>query len=352
MPPQILWELNSAYDFFISQIVLQQSTRFGLRPSWAAGVRSRLPAAQRETLDSALTFMPLPANWLDSISAHSKDASTALKALADLPAGERLPALMLSYETHPDLRAALESIRQRGSWLDEDVVRLRTLLPHYPNPPKSRALTAMCQAWAAPQEFGERYLQAELTYYAVFYAEEEQRIRPTLQQALERAQTLARHLPAAELVEKLSNGVKLDFLDSMQQVILSPSYWSTPLIFHHRLDQARQLVLFGARLPEDAIEPGKDVPPAMMAALKALADPTRLQILRFLAEQPATPTDLAHRLRLRPPTVTHHLNTLRLAGLVRITLENEGERRYALRTDALRSSLVTIENFLSPPPEL
>jgi DNA-binding transcriptional ArsR family regulator len=80
--------------------------------------------------------------------------------------------------------------------------------------------------------------------------------------------------------------------------------------------------------------------------LKALADPTRLKILRYLSEEPLAPAELARRLRLRPPTVIHHLEALRLAGLVRLNLEIPGERKYAARIEALDDACINIKDFL------
>jgi DNA-binding transcriptional ArsR family regulator len=79
--------------------------------------------------------------------------------------------------------------------------------------------------------------------------------------------------------------------------------------------------------------------------MKALADPTRLRILRYLSAEPLTPAELARRLRLRAPTVVHHLHTLRLARLVHLTLENEG-RRYQARRRAIDEACSMLEEYL------
>lgn len=50
--------------------------------------------------------------------------------------------------------------------------------------------------------------------------------------------------------------------------------------------------------------------------LQALADPTRLRLVAALLEQPACCEDLAERLGLTPPTITHHLGKLDQAGLI------------------------------------
>ena len=75
--------------------------------------------------------------------------------------------------------------------------------------------------------------------------------------------------------------------------------------------------------------------------------PTRLRILNYLAEEALTPAQLARRLRLRAPTVIHHLKALRLAGLVQLTLgEDKQDRRYAARPEAVRAAYDSLQGFL------
>ena len=51
--PTLTWEAGTAYDLFISLLVLHDPGRVGLRAAWAAGVRSRLPGAERAFLKQA-----------------------------------------------------------------------------------------------------------------------------------------------------------------------------------------------------------------------------------------------------------------------------------------------------------
>ncbi len=55
---------------------------------------------------------------------------------------------------------------------------------------------------------------------------------------------------------------------------------------------------------------------------RALADPTRIRILGLLAERPMYGQELAQVLDVKPPTVSHHIAQLEMAGLVRIRREN------------------------------
>ncbi len=56
-----------------------------------------------------------------------------------------------------------------------------------------------------------------------------------------------------------------------------------------------------------------------VALCKALADPTRLEILRLLAAQdgPVCACDIVDAFDLTQPTMSHHLKTLAKGGLIR-----------------------------------
>ena len=59
----------------------------------------------------------------------------------------------------------------------------------------------------------------------------------------------------------------------------------------------------------------------MATVAKALADPNRIQILRFVNQQrgPVCACDIVSQFDLSQPTVSHHLKLLREARLVRNT---------------------------------
>jgi ArsR family transcriptional regulator len=78
----------------------------------------------------------------------------------------------------------------------------------------------------------------------------------------------------------------------------------------------------------------------LLAAFKALADPTRLEILRLVAAQagPVCVCDIVDRFELAQPTISHHLKVLREGGWLRASkigiwafyeLDPEGSARLA-----------------------
>jgi DNA-binding transcriptional ArsR family regulator len=56
----------------------------------------------------------------------------------------------------------------------------------------------------------------------------------------------------------------------------------------------------------------------MIAALSALAEPTRQRIVEMLVPGPLSSGDIAKRLAASPPAISQHLRALRHARLVRV----------------------------------
>jgi DNA-binding MarR family transcriptional regulator len=61
---------------------------------------------------------------------------------------------------------------------------------------------------------------------------------------------------------------------------------------------------------------------ALVVIGRALADPTRIRILGLLAERSMYGQELAQVLDVKPPTISHHMEPLVNAGLVRVRKEN------------------------------
>ncbi len=348
---RILFDSGSAYDFFISLVVLHSPAEFGLRPSWAAGVRSRLPASPREFFERSVPFLGAPLAWLHDLPDPQRDAAAALDALRQIPPEQRLARLTFTTDTPAALRQALLDTATSGQASPAARELLKAQFNTKRHVPPPHTLDYCLIAWSRAAEFGEELLEALDAYRTVFFAAEEAHIQPLLHAGQDIARRLTAAHPLAAVIETLTRGVSIEEIASAAQLTLIPSYWSTPLIFFQRLPENRALLVFGCRPAHLSLAGGGAVPPALVDSFKALGDPTRLRILRFLAQQPLTPAGLAQRLRLRPPTVIHHLNILRLAGLVHIRLHAGGERRYALRHEGMDEALAALQRFLDTPEE-
>jgi DNA-binding transcriptional ArsR family regulator len=354
--PQLTWEIGTAYDLFTSLDVIHNPGRYGLRGSWAAGVRSRLPVEQREFLQNSVENHNLWAiPWLVN-QIGPKSSAAILQKLADIPAEQRMKELALCYMAD-DQRALLFRVADEGGWSPDDKETLRAIYARLYKEETGKSkkisdeeLEAKLSAWADTAVYSQKLLEALTHYFEVFYKEEEARIQKPLEARIAEAKALAENLPLPDLLNELSQGLRFEFEQTadMEELVMIPSFWSTPLSmftsFSH--DKKRWLFLFGGRPDGVSLVPGEVVPELLYQMLKALADPTRLRILRYLSEEPLTPAELARRLRLRPPTVIHHLDALRLARLVHVTLSVNG-RRYEARHEAIQTVSSMLDRFLA-----
>jgi len=85
--------------------------------------------------------------------------------------------------------------------------------------------------------------------------------------------------------------------------------------------------------------------------IKVLADPVRREILRLISIKPLTETKLSGRLILSKPSMGHHLQVLRKAGLIRIGRTKVGS--YGILEKFYEpTAKLFIEDWEKVPPEL
>ncbi|QMW05672.1 autorepressor SdpR family transcription factor [Spirosoma foliorum] len=77
---------------------------------------------------------------------------------------------------------------------------------------------------------------------------------------------------------------------------------------------------------------------------KALNDPTRRQILDLLREGDLNAGDIAERFDMTKPSISHHLDLLRQAGLVEATKQGQFVN-YSLNTTVLDELLAWLMSF-------
>lgn len=135
-----------------------------------------------------------------------------------------------------------------------------------------------------------------------------------------------------DFVEETSGGLRYESLpEGADAVLLVPQYHCRPL---------NLLGAFGpvvaVQYPADVLPPREGYPSdRVLRQVRALADESRLRILRFLGEEPRTFTDIVGFAGLVKSTVYHHLVILRAAGLVRVHIRAGDVDRYTPRLEAL-----------------
>jgi ArsR family transcriptional regulator len=104
-----------------------------------------------------------------------------------------------------------------------------------------------------------------------------------------------------------------------------PSYFAAPFVFVVG-DRKDVVLVYGARPASESTATPLDI--QTVRVLKALSDETRLRLLQLLAERPLYGQQLAEALGVSHPTISHHMAQLRIAGLTRTELAEDGNKTY------------------------
>ncbi len=149
----------------------------------------------------------------------------------------------------------------------------------------------------------------------------------------------------AEIVLAATNGYELSEDPSVRRIVLLPSFWIRPWLVVGRRADAEVLTTVVAE--EFLILPPEAPSPALLKLFKALADESRLTLLRRLSSGPISLTEATAELDVAKATAHHHLSILRQAGLVMIGGEGRGSR-YALRQDPPAVAAQALAAYLQP----
>jgi DNA-binding transcriptional ArsR family regulator len=226
------------------------------------------------------------------------------------------------------------------------------------------------------QRFADKYLDPELETHAYAYlvdppsmhklitthlrhmwdtylAEEWRRVEPMLHDAV-----LAFEESDLEGMNKLEalrfvSGQTVDdshwrsVLAKSKRVVFIPSAHVGSFLAKVRLDEALGIV-FGARLPEGVSFEAPDLSRAeILTRLGALADDTRLRILRLIAEEGEKRSqEIMSRLDLSQSATSRHLSQLSASGYLQ-TRRCEGSNCYQINGHRIEDTLLTLSQFLS-----
>lgn len=334
---RIEWDVRSVYDFVFSL-------------SGDAGSTDDLPPADRRWLVEARAALPEPARadraallaselcmQIAELIVERPDVATPAEFVAALAAMEPRAAFRaIASSLFKDTSS--EALAERAFDGDPDAIeRLIEAAPEYHRPATTeilrdpagivRRLVGVLDAWQAP------------------FAEIEPRIRAMLERDVQAREDDARTLAPGDLIEKTTGGLRFIPEPGVERVVLAPSYFARPYNFLFSNDAWR---LYGYPIADSALDSGDPLepPPAVVRLHRALGDPSRLRILRLLADGDRYLTEIAQALELSKPTVKHHMAQLRAAGLV--TLTEEGSLTYySLRRDRLDEVGVDLRHFIT-----
>ena len=194
-------------------------------------------------------------------------------------------------------------------------------------------------------------LAALRVWYDAVFAAEAERIRPLLQQEAVAMERRRAEMPLDAFIEQAMRGVQWQSAAGLRRIVFAPSYFCRPAVFYHVWHGT---MTFCAPLVFSSPDARRSDPRApdeeTLRFFLALGDPSRLRILRLLAERQMYLTELAERMELTKATTKHHMVKLRDAGLVTL-YDRERMTFYELRPDVVRHARQLLSNYLEQPGE-
>ncbi|HYN48157.1 MAG TPA: metalloregulator ArsR/SmtB family transcription factor [Candidatus Nanopelagicales bacterium] len=336
--PEVILEARPALDFLVSLMLDTESELLPSDRAWYDASRASLSDALRRDLARVLgddvkgicgAIVPLviedPAvrSSADVVALAGRiDPRDLLDAFGD--GDEMKGAIALARRVLDGERE--ERDRAVGLWPEEYRVAVGRLLDD-PDA-ELRALRRVLRAW-----------------HERFEPIEDRVARMEERDVAERRADLGR-LPLADFVEQATGGVRWVADPGTRRLYLSPSYFTRP---YNYVFGGRDWHMFAYPLAESALDGDSGaVPAASVRLFKALGDESRLRILHFLASGDLYLTEIAERMGLSKPTVSHHLALLRAAGLVTIT-QAGALTYYTLRRDRIAEAGVELTRLLAGP---
>jgi DNA-binding transcriptional ArsR family regulator len=354
--PHVCVSLEPVYNAFESLMLLNEPETMPGMDEWVTRTAAALTPEERERYRMVmigLHFATRPAeNWLSFPDYVEHLASLEPSALRDkmlqfyarVRYKEGLTRPTMRDEPVPiDLAAILASPEAYIQFLIErfgvDAVQPdleRQAYAYVVDPPAMQALIV-----SHLREMWHKYLAREWA-----------RVLPMLEDAVRAFQQLnlaemddleaARWITGQELTAEWWEPM----LEQAGQVIFVPSAHIGPYLGQFRGQDILRIV-FGARLPEGVAFSAPDLSRAeLLVRLKALADDSRLRILKLISERgEQSSTDIIDDVGLSQPTVSRHLTQLTATGYL-VERRHNSAKHYKLNPERIEATLRALSMFL------
>jgi DNA-binding transcriptional ArsR family regulator len=365
--PPVEFVVTPRFDIFYALYSISSVASTAV-DGWKAKAKERLP---RDFDRSALRIAPLPIFWpllADCIQGVSGEMTfpEILSTIGEISV-EDLQRNILSGIFHD--RAAVDSLlagrRSLKQAIANDDAPGTELLTHFglrPYDDRSAPIKAIASLLTKPESFRDELAHVLRSFWQTGFESDWTALEPRLRADALRMRDLSDRASAADLARDLNLPVAFD--DEAGEV--RPR--SGPGISYDRIERcyivssafnARRwwakyeakggrttLYLPVVREPGIANTVAKSVRQSVQAdravereinaesVFRALGDTTRYAIASILARAPTTSAELARSLNVSKPTITHHVQALRSAGLLSETPEG-GSTKLSLRVDTV-----------------
>jgi DNA-binding transcriptional ArsR family regulator len=350
--------------------------------SWKAKAAERLP---RDFHQLARRIAPVPIFWpllADALQGApgALPFDQILSTLRSVPVNDLKAGVLGGIFHHrPTVEAllsrkkSLAEVLRDGNHPDRELLSHFGLRPYVPDSPAAAALSALMSATAAYRDDLILVLQK---FVQSGFGSDWSAMESSLQAEAARLKRRAKEISIAELARDLRLPVTFDdSSESMstrsgtvvkrgqiQDCYLVPSVFNTKRWWakYSRADGRVTLyfpVLIGAAAnalvsPDAGRARASSTKVNAEAVFRALGDTTRYAIASILARNPTSSAELSRSLQVSKPTITHHVQALRAAGLIREITEG-GSLRLSLNRETLAGlSAAAIEDLFSSTGKL
>lgn len=266
--------------------------------------------------------------WIDEIESRlSKEEHTAFAAAAELPFSDYdlLYALILERQPEANTVQFLDELAE--STADVLLARLNPYILTLNSQDISRI---------------KGYIPLLRIWYERYFQEIEQQYEALLLEDAEEKRALFHKMDPGALVEYASAGLVVEPGLPVNKVVLLPSIHFRP-INTYCFYESTLVIQYPLDLPElDEEEP----PICLLRLTRALANPERLRLLRYIADEPKSIFELAQSLSQSKEYLMHHLMLLRVAGLLRIHLVERDTEKFTIRPDGASELQIFLESYI------
>jgi len=333
------------YDFVVSLRALFNARIFTRTKRWGATQLPRLPEPLLpkakfffQGFDTSLGYGA--ARIVDRLPAEASPGDL-IEAVAKMPPTELAMFMLDTGETSQDRLEAYRSV------LAGDTSRLAAAVKGLPPGWATRCR----QVLRHPETARSDLVDVFGAHLSQIYSHHLDAVADRIAASVPLARKMLEVLPATAAIERMTGGYTLGADLALRKVTLAPSVFIHPFMSARVDEQSGEaLIIYG--VPSDIFDSYDPVPVRrdLIAALKAMSDPSRLTLLEILGARPAYATELVTQLGLTQPTVHHHLAQLRTAGLIRQQRDRHG-MKYSIRDDSAAEVLRSLTELLGTSTE-
>ncbi|AIQ13168.1 ArsR/SmtB family transcription factor [Paenibacillus durus] len=179
-------------------------------------------------------------------------------------------------------------------------------------------------------------------WHEQYFRHVESKMLPLLIEDASEKKLLQSKMDPGALIEYASGGFVIEDIPELETIVLLPTVHHRPIntyCFYKKL----MLVQYPVDVPVE----NEDEPPTLLLRMtKALSDPVRLRLLRYLANEPKSLWEMQSDLGQSGDILMHHLMMLRVAGLLRLHLREEQNERFSIRLDGASELQMFLESYI------